>query len=525
MPEFLRSLGYILVVSAPVLYVGGKIALPIIGAAEFRLWRNFWLLATVITFLSRGFLDFAVGLALLSIYVHRYSKQPAFLYIVLMFVAPCVPIPSGIPGVFNKILELDPPRWLAITILLPVALRLWRDRDVREFRGLDVLVVAFLGYTSLLSVRLGDFNSILRILAGNFLDICLPYFVFSRVIRSGLDMNKALLAFVIGVLPLSAIGVLEIWKSWRVYYVVVQEWDVFLKTAYLFRDGLLRASVTSIEAIAFGFVCMTGAGCLLALRSPAPLGIWRYVALSVLVLGLLSSVSRGPWLGFALCVLFLAITGPKRSFKLALACLPGMVSVLFLHPPFLDRFINLLPFVGSADKGSETYRSSLFENSLIVIERYPLFGSDSFLKEPEMQTMIQGQGIIDIVNTYLQIALYYGLIGLFLFTLYFFGVSARLARKSFGDNSDAVNYKAVLGLLIAMLLVIVTTSSVSVIPYIYWTFSAMCAAILAPGFAGDREDLPQQVPKPLKVLGSISPLARHDSLDDGRKKMRVLGTH
>ncbi|CDZ34065.1 O-Antigen ligase [Neorhizobium galegae bv. officinalis] len=524
MPEFLRSLVYVLIVTAPALYVGGKIAVPIIGLAEFRLWRNCWLLATVITFLSRGFFDFAVALAFVSFYVHRYSKQPAFFYIVLMFVAPCVPIPSGIPGIFNKIIELDPPRWLAITILLPVAVRLLRDRGTREFRGLDVLVVTFVAYTSLLSVRLGDFNSILRVLAGNFLDICLPYFVFSRVIRSSLDMNKALLAFVVGVLPLSAIGVLEISKSWRVYYVVVQEWDVFLITAYLFRDGLLRASTTSIEAIAFGFVCMTGAGCLLALRSPVPLGTWRYAALGILVLGLLSSVSRGPWLGFAFCILFLTITSPKRSFRLALAGLPGVVALLFLHPPFLDRFVNLLPFVGSADKSSETYRSSLFENSLIVIQRYPLFGSDSFLKEPEMQTMIQGQGIIDIVNTYLQVALYYGLVGLVLFVLYFVFISSALARKSFGDNSDSLNYKAVLGILVAMLLVIITTSSVSVIPYIYWTFSAMCAAILAPNFAGNRENLPLQVTRRLKVLG-LNPLASQGSPEDGRKKMRVLGMH
>ncbi|KAA9388584.1 O-antigen ligase [Neorhizobium galegae] len=521
MPEFLRSLAYVLIVTVPVLYVGGKIAVPIIGLAEFRLWRNCWLLATVVTFLSRGFFDFAVAMAFVSFYVHRYSKQPAFFYIVLMFVAPCVPIPSGIPGIFNKILDLDPPRWLAVTILLPVALRLWRDQGTRELRGLDVIVIAFLAYTSLLSVRLGDFNAILRVLAVNFLDICLPYFVFSRAIRTSLDMNKALLAFVVGVLPLSAIGVLEISKSWRVYYVVVQEWDVFLVTAYLFRDGLLRASTTSIEAIAFGFACMTGAGCLLALRSPVSLGNWRYVALGILVLGLLSSVSRGPWLGFAFCILFLTITSPKKSFRLALAGLPGVAALLFLHPPFLDRFINLLPFVGSADKSSETYRSSLFENSLVVIQRYPLFGSDSFLKEPEMQTMIQGQGIIDIVNTYLQIALYYGLIGLFIFVLYFSVISAKLSIKSFGEDLGSLNYKAVLGLLVAMLLVIVTTSSVSVIPYIYWTFSAMGAAILAPNFAGSRESLPLQVTKRLKVIGLHS-LARRDSQDDGRKKMRVL---
>ncbi|CDZ30666.1 Hypothetical protein, partial CDS, partial [Neorhizobium galegae bv. officinalis] len=61
----------------------------------------------------------------------------------------------------------------------------------------------------------------------------------------------------------------------------------------------------------------------------------------------------------------------------------------------------------------------------------------------------------------------------------------------------------------------------SVIPYIYWTFSAMGAAILAPNFAGSRESLPLQVTKRLKVIGLHS-LARRDSQDDGRKKMRVL---
>ncbi|UIY29011.1 hypothetical protein LZK73_20640 [Neorhizobium galegae] len=66
MPEFLRSLVFVLIAAAPALYVGGKIAVPIIGLAEFRLWRNCWLLATVITFLSRGFFDFAVAMAFVS---------------------------------------------------------------------------------------------------------------------------------------------------------------------------------------------------------------------------------------------------------------------------------------------------------------------------------------------------------------------------------------------------------------------------------------------------------------------------
>ncbi|WP_117190450.1 O-antigen ligase family protein [Rhizobium terrae] len=481
MPEYFRALVYILIISIPVFYVAKKIAVPLIDEVEFRLWRNCWLAATCVTFLSRSFFDFAAALTLMSIYIHRNSKQPLFLYVILMFVAPCVPVGVGIPGIFNRIIDLDPPRLMAILILIPMAIRLWREPERRNMQFADVFILVFFLFISILSLRLGDMNSILRVVPGYFLDIVLPYYVFSRSLRSGLDINRSLLAFVFAAMPLAAIGVFEIWRNWRVYYVVVQEWDVVLITAYLFRDGLLRAATTSVEAIAFGFLCMTGAGCLLALRTPKPLGVWRYLAHGILLAGLLSSVSRGPWLGFAICVVVILLANPRPSLKLLCWLSPGLIAVIVVHPPFIDRFMDLLPFVGSADKGSETYRSALLENSLVVIDRYPLFGSETFLREPEMLRMIQGQGIVDVVNTYLQIALHYGLLGLFLFLMFFAVVAARLSVLSLRSKTAMINYPGLLGLLIGMLFTIATTSSVSIIPYIYWPFSGLCAALAAGG--------------------------------------------
>ncbi len=145
---------------------------------------------------------------------------------------------------------------------MPLAIKLWREHDNRELRGPDVVVIAFFAYISLLALRLGDINSILRVVPGYFLDILLPYFVFSRSLRSALEINQVLLAFVVSALPLAAIGFFEIWRNWRIYYVVVLQWDVVLITVYLFRDGFLRAATTSVESIAFGFLCMTaGAAC------------------------------------------------------------------------------------------------------------------------------------------------------------------------------------------------------------------------------------------------------------------------
>jgi O-antigen ligase len=202
--------------------------------------------------------------------------------------------------------------------------------------------------------------------------------------------------------------------------------------------------------------------------------------------------------------------------------IPGIATLIFVHPPFIDRFTNLLPFVGSADKGSETYRSRLFENSIIVIERYPLFGSDTFVREPEMQTMIQGQGIVDVVNTYLQISLHYGLIGLLLFAMFFGVLAIKLAAMFWTSKSDIVSYEGVLALLAAMLFTIATTSSVSIIPYIYWPFSGLCAALLRRGAGMEWEFFPL-ARAGMKSMGTGLPYPVMQTSVEV-KKMRVLGS-
>ena len=100
---------------------------------------------------------------------------------------------------------------------------------------------------------------------------------------------------------------------------------------------------------------------------------------------------------------------------------------LLLLTPIGDRIINLLPYVGSEENTvTADYRTKLLENSWIVIQRNPVFGSVDYLETPEMQEMIQGQGIIDVVNTYIQVALNTGLVGLGLFVLFFAAVLAGL---------------------------------------------------------------------------------------------------
>lgn len=479
MPENIRALAYVLILAVPALHLAKQLAVPAIGKAEFRLWRNLWFVTTCLTFTVPSFLAFALLLALVVFFASRRTEEPWFIYIVLMFAAPCVAIGVGIPGVFNRIMDLSYPRLLALLLLLPAAVSLYNVPGNRILRGADWPLLGFWLLQSVLALRHGDIPSILRVVPGYALDILLPYFVFSRVIRKKEDFNKAVLALVVAAMPLAAVGLFEMWRDWRIYYVVVQEWDMVLTTPYLFRDGLLRAAGTSIEPIAFGFMCMAAAASVFALPARPLRRWWQWLALALLIAGLYASVSRGPWLGFALAVFVMLLTNPPRLARLLIPGAAGLVVALQVLPAALvQRFINLLPFVGAADQGSETYRELLFEKSLLVIDRNLLFGSKDFIAAPELQSLIQGQGIIDVVNTYLQVTLEFGLVGLSLFVCIFAMLGVQLAALWASDQRGGIHYQAIAGMYVAILFTIATTSSVTIIPVLYWLFAGLLSGLL-----------------------------------------------
>src|SRR5262249_9626620 len=133
-----------------------------------------------------------------------------------------------------------------------------------------------------------------------------------------------------------------------------------------------------------------------------------------------------------------------------------------------------------------TYRQKLFENSIVVIERHPLFGTPDYRQTPEMLEMMQGEHIIDIVNTYLEIALSSGLIGLSLFVGIFVSILLRLRRmlkfRAVGDADFNTYVRASIAILIAMLAAIATCSSIDFIPYILWSFAGLSVALIRIGY-------------------------------------------
>ena len=194
----------------------------------------------------------------------------------------------------------------------------------------------------------------------------------------------------------------------------------------------------------------------------------------LIILGLLAPLSRGPWVGAAVLVVAYVMQGPMAIKKLSSLFIAAIISFSILAAlPGGQKYINLIPFVGESEKGNITYREQLFENSMIVINRNPLFGSSNYLETPEMLEMKQGGGIIDIVNTYLRVTLEAGYVGLSLFIGIFVTVILGV-RKNLKLINDQKNQLHILGrslvaVLFAIMITIATTSSIATVPIIYWS--------------------------------------------------------
>jgi O-antigen ligase len=92
---------------------------------------------------------------------------------------------------------------------------------------------------------------------------------------------------------------------------------------------------------------------------------------------------------------------------------------------------------GSVDKGSIEYRQQLANRAWELFQENPFLGDKLVLQK--MEDLRQGVGLIDLVNTYAEVLLLDGLIGLALFVGFLLVPLARtirLAKRAFRSDLD-----------------------------------------------------------------------------------------
>ena len=484
MPEQLRALIVILVLATGVVAFAHRFAISITEEKNFTRRRNLWFALTFAAFLSANFWIYLIVAIPLIIYANHRESNPPALFFFILFVLPMgfVQIPGM--GLINYLIELSNARILELIILLPAFIVLLRKgaNSSLSRTGTDKVLIAYILLAAMLHLRNSTLTDSLRHVFYLFIDAFLPYFVISRSLTSLQSFRDALLSFVMAIMVLAPMAIFESLKHWLLYSNVTSVLDLENgMTNYLGRDGILRAIVTAGQPIALGYLMAVGIGMYLFLQRSIQQKLIRRFGMVLLVAGLIAPLSRGPWVGAAvLLVVYIATDryAIRRLISLAL------VAMLFIPVasmlPGGKQVINLLPFIGSTEKRNIDYREQLITNSMIVISRSPWFGTEDFLKTPEMEAMRQSEGIIDVVNTYIGIALERGFIGLGLFTGFFVLTLLKIYRAmrsiSDRDNEEYLLGRVLLATLLAVLVTIATASSITIIPIVYWSVAGLGVA-------------------------------------------------
>jgi hypothetical protein len=424
MAHSLKNLIVVLVIALVVFRLAKPIAMRFISDSDFSRRRNVWLALTVVGFLSPTFwLYVAVAIPLL-IWARRKDSNPVALYLSLLHVIPSVLIAIPTVGI-SELFDLDNYRLLSFCILIPVALRLRRAEPpaLARLQAVDYFLLAFGALNVIFYVRpdlpnhiiLPDSpTNVLRRALLFLVDAYALYFAVSRSLTSRRHIVDAMAAFCLGCAVMAGVAIFESARHWLLYTDIPMRW-VGNGGFYYERAGVVRAQASAGHALSLG--------CLLAVA----FGFWLYlqtylaskpvrVAVTIFFwLGLIAAYSRGPWAGAVVIYLAFMAIGPGafgRIFKAA-AVVAGVLAMVSFSP-LGDRIFKVLPFAGGATNDvTLNYRQRLATRSWQLILENPFFG-DQFTYS-QMDDLRQGEGIIDLVNSYAQVALFYGFVGLFFF--------------------------------------------------------------------------------------------------------------
>jgi O-antigen ligase len=476
MPEHLRALVFILILASFGFMIAKKAIPNNVPTAVFNSWRNIWLAVLITAFIASNFWVYIILSSIFILLLTKFEKNKIALFFILLFVIP--PLEQQIPGfgVVNYLLTISHPRFITLIILLPAAILISHKNDFKFNKaGTDKFLLLYMVLIIFLAFRDTTFTDALRRGLYTFMDIFLPYYVASRSIKNLSQMKVVLFAFVTSAFVLAFIGVFESNKQWLLFNSLDNALGISGTTSqYLARGDSIRVIATLGHSITFGYFLMVALGFYLFLYKAIQSTLIKRIGFLILIFGLLAPLSRGPWVGAAILVLIFVAQGPAAIKNLSALLLVGLITLPLLTViPNGEKYLDLIPYVGKTETENIEYREKLFSNSLVVIDKSPLLGSSNFMDEPEMQELIQGQGIIDIVNSYLRITLESGYVGLLLFVCIFISVIIRVRKKltQVEDKKDQMYGlgRSLVSVLLAIMVTIATVSSIGTIPIIYWT--------------------------------------------------------
>ena len=492
----LKLLFPVLVVMALVFALVRPAFRELLGLDGFRRAAIVLALATVVAFLGHDLGIVMLALALVGAWAGKYlgggvRGRLAAMVLIVLTMPPVHYQIDGFAGI-NRFVDLTTIRVLSLTLLTGLALRLLGTAKPARPSWMVVIDCGFFGYQLLKLALQFPHNSttgLLRSAVETTLDILLPYYVFSRGIRSREDLRFILSHVAFAGVFAAGIACTESMLHRNLYeglqWVYAYRWQLTL--------ALTRGDHLRVQA-------MTAQPILLAFELIFTIGIWTYlcgaawrrrpvlIVFAMLIAALIFTWSRGPWLGaigFGLCLLGARKLPPRVFGALLIGALGFAViaKALGADAIVMDALAGM--FGGdAANLATIDYRRLLLDTAMALVKQSPWLGVPDYASQ--MQDLKQGEGIIDIVNSYVAIALDAGLIGLVLYlTPYVVTISRMLGTvgptaAAKPDGPLGVAFSAVfMSMTVALLCTIFTTSTFAVMPFLLTLLVALPVARLS----------------------------------------------
>lgn len=429
MPYFLKLVIVTLFLSGLTFVVAKPVAIQFMDAGDFQRRRNIWLLLTAAVFICSNFWLFVLIAAPTLYWGGRKDSNPIAFYLFMMNVIPWVSVEIPTAGLgINELFAINLMMLLSLFVLIPAVRRMRKGDAEPDVRKLATMDWVLLGYGVLQVVLFvppdlqshvilqNSFTGHLRAAFIFIVTIYLLYYVSSRSVNSRGAITDAMAAFCLACTIMAITAVFEALKHWPLYTILYSKWDpAALIDQYLTRGGSLRAEASAGHPLALGYLLAVALGFWLHLQSHLRGTAHKLLVPTALCGGLIVTFSRGPWIGAIIIYVVYALLRRKRLSELFGAAAILLIALAVIAAsPLGDRIMSMLPFMGGkVGAGSLTYRELLAARCWQLILAHPFFGDQ--LAYLHMQDLRQGQGIIDIVNTYLFVTLFYGFVGIALF--------------------------------------------------------------------------------------------------------------
>ncbi len=384
---------------------------------------------------------------------------------------------------------LSHPRMLSLCILLPMYFSLRPEPAMKKFHGIDWAVILFFIWSVMVDARASNVTSLARTVLWTFFDYIIPYIVIRRFMS---NYGLAFTAITFALLSQALVGATEAILKWHVHTDIerVANFADQLNPMYKFRYGLLRAQASYLNPLIFALFANMSFLCAVIFYLKPGLNVPKtytklmaYAAIGFSVLGTLSSGSRA---------------GVAGSFLIVVVMLAAMWAIRRKSDPkkilvsgFLVCVILIFSIGGDFIRENFDYRARLFDLGSQVMMEEPIFGVTNPQHDPRLESLKQGEGIVDIVNTYLLIGLQYGFPGLILFIYAIFGGLNRLyfCLRQSSDEKLTIGLFAFASLCI-LAFNLATTSAFGWSYLWIWLLLAISSNIVARTAAEKKQDRP-----------------------------------